>query len=167
MVPDQSYVVQSHGPLARYVKLRFAHGSGMPGTFSPLPRVSDPNMHHGTCVVYVPWCMLGSLTSCFLWNRWWGKRSRHSRRMRNPQYFVSGKRPMGIWVASPEYVDKGPVLLRVHVYIHDRPSNSIDILFAFFEIPSKISLQHFAHGTGSCADVACANICSDLGPVSI
>ena len=26
--------------------------------------------------------------------RRWGKRSRHSRRMRNPQYYISGKRPM-------------------------------------------------------------------------
>ena len=26
--------------------------------------------------------------------RWWGKRSRHSRRMRYPQFYVSGKRPM-------------------------------------------------------------------------
>ena len=26
--------------------------------------------------------------------RWQGKRSRHSRRMRNPQFYVSGKRPM-------------------------------------------------------------------------
>ena len=25
---------------------------------------------------------------------WWGKCSRHSRRMRNPQFYVSGKRPM-------------------------------------------------------------------------
>ena len=23
--------------------------------------VSDPNMHHGTCVTHVPWCMSGSL----------------------------------------------------------------------------------------------------------
>ena len=38
--------------------------------------------------------MLGSLTSGFLWSRWRGKRSRHSRRMRNPQFYVSGKRPM-------------------------------------------------------------------------
>ena len=35
------------------------------------------------------------LTSGFLWNRWWGKRSRHSRRMRNPQSHVSGKWPIG------------------------------------------------------------------------
>ena len=27
--------------------------------------------------------------------RWWEKRSRHSRRMRNPQFCVPGKRPMG------------------------------------------------------------------------
>ena len=25
------------------------------------PLVSDPGMHHGTCVTHVPWCMLGSL----------------------------------------------------------------------------------------------------------
>ena len=29
----------SHGPLARYVNLRVAHALGMPGTFSPPPRV--------------------------------------------------------------------------------------------------------------------------------
>ena len=26
------------------------------------PLVSDPGMHHGTCVTHVPWCMLRSLT---------------------------------------------------------------------------------------------------------
>ena len=68
----------------------------MPGTFSPPPRISDPDMHQGTCVTHVPWCMSGSLTSGFLWNRWRGKRSRHSRRMPNLQFYVSGKRPMGL-----------------------------------------------------------------------
>ena len=68
-----------HGPLARYVKLRVAHAPGMPGTFSPPPRVSDPDMHHDTDVTHVPWWMPGSLTSGFLWIRWWEKRSRHSR----------------------------------------------------------------------------------------
>ena len=82
------------GPLTKYVKIRVAHAPGMPGTFSPSPRVSDPNMHHGTRVMHVPWCMSGSLTSGFLWNRWREKRSRHSRRMRNPQFYVSGKRPI-------------------------------------------------------------------------
>ena len=42
--------IHAHGPLARYVKLRVAHAPGMPGTFSPLPRVSDPDMHYGTCI---------------------------------------------------------------------------------------------------------------------
>ena len=66
----------------------------MPVTFSPPPRISDSDMHHGTCVTHVPWCMSGSLTSGFLWSQWRGKRSQHSRRMRNRQFYVSGKRPI-------------------------------------------------------------------------
>ena len=42
----------------------------------------------------MPWCMPGSLTSGFLLSRWRGKRSWHFRRMRNPQFYVSGKRIM-------------------------------------------------------------------------
>ena len=84
-----------YGPLTRYTKLRIAHAPGMPGTFSPSPRVSDPDMHQGTCVTHVPWCIPGPLTSGFLWGRWLGKRSRHSRRMRNPQFCLSGKRSIG------------------------------------------------------------------------
>ena len=34
------------------------------------PQVSDPGMHHSTCVTHMPRCMPGSLTSGFLWNRW-------------------------------------------------------------------------------------------------
>ena len=30
--------------------------------FHRKPLVSDPGMHHGTCVTHVPWCMAGSLT---------------------------------------------------------------------------------------------------------
>ena len=30
--------------------------------FRRKPLVSDPGMHHGTCVTHVPWCMSGSLT---------------------------------------------------------------------------------------------------------
>ena len=57
-------------------------GLCMPGMFSPPPGVSDPDMQHGT------------LSNGFPWSRWRGKRSRHSRRMRNPQFYVSDKRPM-------------------------------------------------------------------------
>ena len=45
-------------------------------------------------VTHMPGCMPGSLTHGFLWRRWRGKRSRHSRRMRNPQFYISGKRPI-------------------------------------------------------------------------
>ena len=42
--------------------------AGSAGNVSPRrrlrrkPLVSDPGMHHGTCVTHVPWCMSGSLT---------------------------------------------------------------------------------------------------------
>ena len=48
---------------ARYVKLGVAHAPGMPGTFSPSPRVSDPDMLNGTRVTHVPCCTPGSLTA--------------------------------------------------------------------------------------------------------
>ena len=38
--------------------------------------------------------MPGSINNGFRWSRWRVKRSRHYRRMRNPQFCVSGKRPM-------------------------------------------------------------------------
>ena len=41
---------------------------------------NDPDMPHGG----------------FLWSRWRWKRSRHSRHMRNPQFYVSGKRPIHV-----------------------------------------------------------------------
>ena len=95
-----------NGPLTRYPKLRIAHAPGMPGAFSPPPLVSDPDMHHGTCLTHVPWCMVGSLTSGFLCNRRRGKRSRHSRRMRNPQFCVSDKRPMVGAIMAQKVADR-------------------------------------------------------------
>ena len=53
------------------------------------PLVNDPGMHHGTCVTHVPRCTSGSL-NC----GGGGKRSRYYRRMRNSQFYVSGKRPI-------------------------------------------------------------------------
>ena len=77
---------KSHGPLARYLKLRVAHA---PGTF----------------LTHVPWCRPGSLTSGLLWSRWQGKRSWHSRRRHNPHFYVSGKRPMSVktWFSGPSW----------------------------------------------------------------
>ena len=83
---------------ARHISITWvAHAPGMPGTFTPLPRISNPDMHHGTYVTHVPWCMSGSLTSGFLWSRWREKYSQHSWRMRNSQFYVFGKRPIVPW----------------------------------------------------------------------
>ena len=88
--------IRFHAPWNRMGLLPDTQNYGLPmlGMFSPPPRVSLHDMHHGTCVTHVPWCMPGSLTSGFLWSRWRGKRSRHSWRLRNPPFCVSGKRPI-------------------------------------------------------------------------
>ena len=87
-------VHDGHGPLTRYVKSRVAHAPGMPGTFSPphilketasqRSRHASRHVRHARAVMHV-----GIANP-----RWWGKRSRHSRCMRNPQFCVSGKRPI-------------------------------------------------------------------------
>ena len=66
----------------------------MPERFPRIHGLSILTCITGTCATHVPWCMPESLTSEFLSNRWRRKRSRHSRRMRNPQFYVSGKRPI-------------------------------------------------------------------------
>ena len=70
-------------------KIAGAHAPGMPGTFSPSPHVSDPDMHHDTCVTHVPWCMPGSLTSGFIWNR---------RRGKTFPAFPAHAQPAGTWL---------------------------------------------------------------------
>ena len=69
---------------------------GMPGTLAIT--VSDHDVPNGTCATHVPWSMPGLLIRDLLWNRWRGKRSRNSWRMSNPQFYVSGKRPMLYWI---------------------------------------------------------------------
>ena len=75
--------------------------AGNAGNVFPTTAVSDLDMHHGTCVTHVLWCMPVSLTSGLLWSRWRGKRYRYSRRMRNAQFYVSGKRPIATWISNP------------------------------------------------------------------
>ena len=99
-----SHELLQHGPLARYLNVWVAHAPGMPGTFphhrlQRKPLVSDPVMHHGTCVMHVPWCMSGSLTC-----DGGGKRSRHSRHMHNPQFYVSGKRPIELLILLAAWI---------------------------------------------------------------
>ena len=78
----------SKGLETRYVKLRVAHAPGMPGTFcrhrlQRKPLVSDPGMHYGTCVTHVQLCISLPLA------RGGGKNVPG-----NPQFYVSGKRPI-------------------------------------------------------------------------
>ena len=56
--------------------------------------VSDPGMHHGTCVTHVPWCMSGSLTCGD------GKTFPAFLAHAHPQFCVSGKRPMSLYAAA-------------------------------------------------------------------
>ena len=52
-----------HVPLIRYVKLWVKCRERFPRhRLQRKPLVSDPGMHHGTCVTHVPCCMSGSLT---------------------------------------------------------------------------------------------------------
>ena len=84
-----------NGSVARYVKLWVAYAPGMLGTFSSPARVRDPDMHHGTCVTHLPWCMPGSLASSFLWSQGGGgdvPGIPGACTTRN--FYVSGKRPM-------------------------------------------------------------------------
>ena len=71
-----------HGPLDRYVKFWVIHAPGMSGTFFLPPLFNDPDMHTGIVNERFP---LKSVE---------GKHSRHSRCMRNPHLYVSGRRSM-------------------------------------------------------------------------
>ena len=78
-VKNASHGTAMHGHI--YVKKEMSHSwasyqirkiagcayAGIAGNVFPRlrlqrkPLVSDPDMHHGTCVTHVPWCMSGSL----------------------------------------------------------------------------------------------------------
>ena len=83
-----------HGSLTRYTKLRFAHAPGMPGTISPPPTsketASQRSRHAPRHVRDARAVMHFGIAN----PRWRGKHSRHSRRMRNSQFCVPGKRPI-------------------------------------------------------------------------
>ena len=89
---ELSQFISGHGPLTRYVKcgLRMRRECRERFPLHRLQRNPIVSMHHSMCVTHVPWNMSGSLTRGGGKNRSW-----HSRRMRNTQCWVSGKRPMG------------------------------------------------------------------------
>ena len=104
--------------------------------FQRKPLVSDPGMHHGTCVTHVPWCMSGIADL-----RWRGKRSRHSRRMRKLQVYVSGQRPISKQNYDTTLSDSQP---RKHIYIYICEVSTI------ISVPSKVIMQHVSdRGPGS------------------
>ena len=85
-------------PNTRYVKLRVVHAPGMPGTFYP---ATDFKGNRQLATRYVSRHVRDGVA----YPQWRGKRSRHSRRMRNPQFYVSGKRPVVIWISEhPTFV---------------------------------------------------------------
>ena len=69
----------------------------MPGTFSPPPTSKETaswrSRHASLHVRDARSVMHVGIAN----PRWRGKRPRHSRRMRNPQVYLSGKRPMHFW----------------------------------------------------------------------
>ena len=124
-------------------KIAGAHAPKMSGAFSPPSRISDPDMHHGTCVMHVPWWMPKSLTSGFLWNRQRRETFRHSQRMHNPEFFVSGKRPMDTdnWKLLSHL---GSVSL---TGFHRKSISGWKFRFTLTSILTKWPLQNFVHGT--------------------
>ena len=51
-----------------------------------------------------------SITFAIANPRWWGKRSRHSRCMLDPQFYVSGNRPLPLSINLQRYVKYTPYL---------------------------------------------------------
>ena len=129
-----------HGPLTRYAKSRVAHNRECRGRFP---------LHHGlaipTCITARAWCTCrdtpATLISGFLWSRWRGKRSRHSRRMRNPQFCVSGKSPI-VDCCCRCCTDKINVSWRLHARLDKRDvKNSI-----LFYGSGFINITYQSHG---------------------
>ena len=73
-----------YGPLTRYVKLRVAHA---PGTFSPPPTSKETDSYRSQ---QASWHVRDACSMMHV-----GIASPHCRCMRNPQFYVSGKRLIG------------------------------------------------------------------------
>ena len=97
--------------------MRVAHAPGMPGTFSPPPTskelASYRSRHASRHVRGARAVMHVGIDN----PRWRGKRSRHSRRMRNPKFCVSGKRPMGHALTTPLTTSSSLVISNNHTSI--------------------------------------------------
>ena len=74
-----------NGTLARYLQLRLYMHRECRERFPRHRALVITTCNHGTCVT----CRDACLTNGALWSWWQGERSRHSRRMRNPQFFLN------------------------------------------------------------------------------
>ena len=99
-------------------------------------------MHHDTRVMHVPWCMPGLLTGGFLWIRWWGKRTRYSRRMHNSQFYAFGNMPMNSKKLTLGYA----CILQQHAHMY----KSTDTKACFVQdIPLWMPFSYLACGKSS------------------
>ena len=106
-----------HGPLTRYVKLWAVHASGMPGTFSPPPTSKETaswrSRHASRHVRLARAVMHVGIAN----PRWREKRSRHSRRMRNPQFYLSVQRTIVIRRIHPAVFSTLTTRTATHHYL--------------------------------------------------
>ena len=128
--------VCDHGSLARYVKLRVTYAPGMPGTFSqPLTskdtasyrsRHASRHVRDAHSVIHVG----------IIKPQRRGKLPRHSGRMRNPQFHVSGKRPMepirpalfnSVFILSYKLLFVIGILMNLWIYVFNL--NKFHLLF--------------------------------------
>ena len=139
---ENSFGKLTNGPLTRYVKLRVAHAPGMPERFphnrlQTKPLVSDPGMHHGTCVTRAV-MHVGSANP-----RWRETRSRNSRRTRKRQFCVSGKRPID--VAHPDTISNDGQVQRP---THRRKYIRMSLMLSMVNFTSGVTFCYI-HGTNN------------------
>ena len=121
----------SHGPLARYVKLRVRMRRECRERFPRHRRWAIP-----TCITARASrtcrdaCRDRQLSVSFEIGGG-GKRSRHSRRMRNLQFYVSGKRPI-IWTNAGILSNLSEISIEIHT-------------FSFMKMHLKMSSGNYGH----------------------
>ena len=128
-----------HTSWASY-QIRKIAGCGNAGNVFTIPGGCDPDMHHGTCVTHVPWCMPGSLTSGFLWSRWRGNVPGipSACATRNFTYLARGPRCI-----AHQLLSSLGFTICYHWHIHIPVAIAEDLDISFQESPSHPSqIQH-------------------------
>ena len=133
MVGPTSYQLASllfRGPLTRYVKLLVAHVPGIPGTFSVPPTSKETTSQRSQ---HASRHMRAAMHIRNVNPQWWGK---YSQCMRNPQFYVSDKRPMSISSPIPEIKSQGPTSYQLSSLLFhvNRPSHSWYRDFSKFDL---------------------------------